>query len=829
MREWNLTPADPMAPRIAADARNRRTNTGDDQVWALRLGGPTEPAAALETRFGGRVGLARLVPIWLVNRRQVYETSGYHRPPTLNAFAPDYLRLKADITLNLHLTAEYWTMKSQAVGGRFLLFSDASTTQTVRLDLSAQAVRDEKNVQMFYLTLENAQVALQMGRMSGLEPVLLLENAAQTGTSARLSRTITVEPGQTAFIRWVLAGLPRRDDSLALAYRWLADPNWESHLALIKSRAEATPDIETGHADWDAALAWSQQIVLRSFLAATTNLPHPSFVLARKPSLGFSTSGVQSGGFHTPWGGQTIPDALHIAPAVALSAPDLAEGLVRNFLAVQRDDGWIDARPGLDGQRVNVIAPPLLAVLAYTVYHYTGNKAFLAEMLDRLAAFFYRWFKPDLDRDRDGLPEWPHPDSGAFTEGPTLAQNRRGALGLDVTTVETPDLAAYLVREAETLIRIAKLVDRPDMVEELTPRYEALKGKLGELWDAERGLFHYRDRDTHGWPSGELIFEGKGDQALTTRTTLPAPGRLVLRVIGGLSRKPNVTCTIEGIRADGKSANETLTANSFNWYRSAGVATTSTTWSTIASLKFNGLSRVYTVQVNVVDLSRHDASLLLPLWSGSLDDAQIERTTAQITDDARYWREYGIPACPATDPAYDPTAQNGCGGAWPKINALIAWGLLNSGCREEALDLFGRVLAAQIRTLTEEKTFRSFINAETGEGLGESDAVFGAVSMGWFARLFGGYVLGPDQVMITGPFAFNGETMTWKQHGVTVRRSDKGTEIIFPSGHKKSLKPDARPELIRDTTAKPKPRPVAPPVQVAPPGPRAVTCAARTY
>jgi uncharacterized protein (DUF608 family) len=115
--------------------------------------------------------------------------------------------------------------------------------------------------------------------------------------------------------------------------------------------------------------------------------------------------------------------------------------MVRNFLAVQRDDGWIDAKPGLDGQRANVLAPPLLATLAFTVYHYTDDKDFLGECFDGLLAFFYRWLKKDLDRDGDGLPEWSDPAQGAFADSPTLAQSRRWAQGVD-SHAQAPDLAA---------------------------------------------------------------------------------------------------------------------------------------------------------------------------------------------------------------------------------------------------------------------------------------------------------------------------------------------------------------------------------------------------
>ena len=46
MRDWHLTANDPIAPRIAADARSGRTTFDDDQTWQLRLGGPQEPAFA---------------------------------------------------------------------------------------------------------------------------------------------------------------------------------------------------------------------------------------------------------------------------------------------------------------------------------------------------------------------------------------------------------------------------------------------------------------------------------------------------------------------------------------------------------------------------------------------------------------------------------------------------------------------------------------------------------------------------------------------------------------------------------------------------------------
>lgn len=814
MREWHLTASDPMAPRIAADARAGRTNYADDQVWQLRLGGPDEPALSLETRYGGRIGLARLLPIWFVGRRQVYETQGYHQPPVLTAFTPDTLTLRAGLTATLDLTLEFWTMESQAVGGRFAVHNSGTQAQSVQLAMTAQAARESKTLQMLYLTLETGEVALQVGRLPTLQPVLMVEGAVDQGANSRLGRALSLEPGQTAAVRWVLGSMPDRDASLLLAHRWL-QTDWTRHLDAIRARAEATPQIETGRAEWDAALAWSFQHVLRAFLGTTGNLPHPSFVNSRRPNQGFAATGMQGSGFAAPWGGQSLPDALTIAPAVSLAAPELAKGIVRNFLAVQRDDGWIDARPGLESQRTHQLAPPLLASLAYTVYHYTGDRAFLADCCDGLLAFFDRWFKPDVDRDRDGVPEWQHLGQGAFADSPTLAQNRRWAMGVDIRTIEAPDLIAYLVREVRTLIKITELLDRKDDAAGLAPYYEALVEALKSMWDAETGVFRYRDRDTHTTPKGEVVFSGKGDQPLREETPIPLPCRLILRVSGGMSRKPNLGCTIEGIDGSGKPAHETLEASAFDWYRGLGSTTTQTVWRTLKYVKFDGLSRVYSVEVRTVDLSLPDQSLLVPLWTDALDDDQRARLLAQLTDPALYWRAYGICACPANSPVYDPAHANGCGGAWPWYNNLLAWALLDHGPEQQAADLFARLIQAQSSALVRDRAFRSLYNPDTGEGLGDTDTIEGAVSLGWFTRLFGAFVQGPGSVVIGGPLRFDGKPMIWTQYGVRVERGPDGSHIRFPSGHEVSLPPDAKPQVVRDPKAK---TPAAVPV-IEPPAP----------
>ncbi|HMM29523.1 MAG TPA: hypothetical protein PKD46_14670 [Aggregatilineaceae bacterium] len=816
MREWQLTQASPMAPRIAADARTGRTNLYDDQVWQLRLGQPDEPAVTLETRYGGRVGLARVVPVWTVGRRQVIETHGYHRPPALAAFAPDYLRVTAEPALSLRATLEYWAMESQAVGGRITCRNAGQQPLSFHLAIAAQAIRQNETLRAVFLSLDNGGTALQLGHLTHLQPVLLVEGGTGSGANPRLGRTLDLAPGAAVTLRWVLAGMPERGESLALAHRWLAR-DWDDELAAVERRAQAAPQIETGDPDWDAALAWSVQAVLRSFLAATGNLPHPSPVSARLPATGYAVGGTLAGGFNAAWGGQTAPDALLIAPLVALAAPDLARGLVSNFLAVQRDDGWIDAKPGLDGQRAQVLAPPLLASLALAVYDYTRDDAFLADCLDGLVAFFRRWQRADVDRDQDGAPEWQHPDQGANTSSPTVAANRRWSQGVDISAVEAPDLLAYLAREADALRRAAEIVGRSEISAHFADQHAALVDRLREFWNGERGVFEYRDRDTHACPTGDLVFDAKGDQPLRERLPLPQPSRLLLRVIGGLSHRPKLTCAIEGIDARGQGAHETLDADAFEWYRGMGSATTRTVWQTLTNLTFSGLSRVYKVQASTLDLSQHDLGLLIPLWVSALDGDPAARTLALLTDPAQYWRAFGLASCPAGGPFYDPTGANGCGGASVREMALLADALIDRGALDAARDLFERLIGAQARGLRERHAFYGAYDPDTGEGRGEIDPPTGAVPFGWFARLMGAFVLGSNAVAITGRWALGERAVIWTQHGVRLERSAAGTKIAFPSGHTVELPAGAEPQMVRDPTPTPEPEPAPAPAADAPP------------
>lgn len=389
---------------LAADARLSSTDYNDDQVWELTPGVTDSPALKLQTNYGGRTGLASIVPLWTHDGRIIYQTQAYAQPPTITAFAPGYAQVEAALTPSLLLAATYWAIESHAIGGRFTLRNTAKNPVQVRLELFGHVGAKGKEQPLKLISLPGSLYALGMGKIGNLNPVVLLENGtAETdtglGISPKVYRDFTIAGGESVTVRWVHAGRLTARDSLGLAQNWL-DEGWDQHFQQVQKVAQSVPLIQTGNADMAFALSYQQ--LIQSFLKPTASLPFASFVATRRPVDGFSGGGGHSRG----WDGQAPTLAYLAVQAMGAVNPELAQGVIRNYLAVQQADGWIDWKPGLGGQRSGMLCLPVLARLTWGVFQYTEDAQFLETAFPGLLKFFERWFAPDMDADGDGLPEW---------------------------------------------------------------------------------------------------------------------------------------------------------------------------------------------------------------------------------------------------------------------------------------------------------------------------------------------------------------------------------------------------------------------------------------
>lgn len=809
LRRWLLDTNQPFALPLAADARLAATDYTDDQAWNLSLGAGAGPALALQTRYGGRVGLASLVPMWYAGGRSIYEAQGYAQPPAITGFAPGYICIQAALDPQLALQGEYWAIDSHTLGVRFTLSSAHTKPVTLHLDIFGHVGAEGKERKLGIIPLEGGGAALHMGRIGGINPAVLLEGGSAelvdgVPVSPKIGRDITVAGRRKTVLRWVHAGLPTAADSVAQAAHWLRQ-DWAPHLRRINQAAASIPDIQTGDETLDLILAsaWNQLVL--AFLRPTASLPHASLVALRGAAVGVSPRGDGTDQ-RREWSGQNPTWAYLAAQGIASVSPQLAQGIIRNYLAVQQPDGWIDWKPGLAGQRQGVLCLPVLARLAWGIFHYTEDDAFLREALPGLLKFFERWLSQDRDADGDGLPEWQTEHQTGYPFLPTFAAGQPWGQGLDIQTVEAPDLLAYLLSEAVSLRAAAYYLRQPDIEARMTAHIERLLAALETLWDAGAGCYRRRDRDTHRAAPGAVVLDGaRGDEEQILALPVSPPNRLVVRVSGGVSHTPRLTLEISGLDASGQPVSETAAAAVFLWQHSYGVYTTRQVFAQVDRVRSDGLSRVYTVSARAADTTRLDIAALLPLWSAALPPERAEALTRLLSSPDHFWRPNGVTMCSAQDPAYDPANADGSGGVWPFWLTLLAEGLLETGRADLAAELLRRLLHAQASVFRETRAFAEFYHSDSARGLGEPAHLAGSVPLHLLLRVLGVQVISARKVWAGGPYHW-GQPVTINQHGVSVRRSAGETAISFPSGGTVTLPAGAPWQEVTDPAAARPPR-----------------------
>ncbi len=800
MRDWFLTQEDPLALRLAADARLTPTDYADDHIWELSLAGGEPPALALRTTFGLRARELRLFPIFSEAGRTVSDPAEYTFTPAVRAFFVNYLRVTFEPLEGLAVTAHYWVPDSHTVAGQFTLVNHRPDDElrNVRFALAALLKPLDNPLPMTPDVID--RIPVLQGHSGNLDIVVALDGDAQTDQAPFPEITLALElpPGQPVVVRWAQAAGSDAAPAALARIRDVFAREWEGEFARIELTNRSLLDIETGDRDWDAAFAFAQTTALRCYVGPTEHLPHPSFIFTRTPDKGFSRQG--DGSDHSwQWDGQVATEAYVNVPQITPAAPELAKGVIRNWLAVQQEDGFIDWKPGLGGQRNKALCLPLLAAISWLIYEYTADRDFLAEIYPGLRRFLDVWFTRKHDRDGDGVPEWTHTIQSAFDDNPSFVRWKPWAQGADISAVEAPDLASYLYRECVTLSRMAAELELPaDPI--LAQRASLLKSAVDAMWRADSMSYHYVDRDSHEVTRGEMLVERRGSFAEDLSRRFLAPARLLVKAIGPRDApRPNMVVSFSGRGRRGRQRVETLKRTHAQWYFGIGTAVSEKLYAELDRIEVTGLSNDFTVTVSVVDTSRQDQTLLLPLWAGIPDAARAAALVRHtLTDPARYWRPYGLPNCSAQDPAYAPDNRDGSGGVWLMWNTMLGEGLIAYGYRAEAAELIARLMTAMLHTLRNDQCFREAYNSDRLEGLGEKDYLWGVAPVHLFLRAAGLRILTPRRVFLEGynPFPWP-VTVRWKGVSVTRESGSAVTRVSFPSGRQATVN-DETPQFVVD-------------------------------
>jgi hypothetical protein len=777
MHEWNLKYGDLQSLTLAADARFCVPDYYNDQIWELKIGGGDPPAIALQTTYGLRARNFRIFPIFYEGDSSLSNPSDFSHQPQIRHIYPNFLSLFFYPYDEIEVIMEFWAAESQAIAGRISLTNQSSRSRQLKLELVALLTAATDGTPMAPAEIQAAQVL--SGRTAGLAPVVFMTGGvfANIGSYPTLTLLMDLLPGSSRQLVWSHAALHEESASFNLA-RDIAARNWDAEFAHIEMANQGQIEIHSGDSDWDTAFALTQKVAFNLFTGPTDNLPYTSFVQVRNPDQGYSIVG--DGSDYGPlWNGQSAFDAYTIANLILPASPNLARGLLMNFLSHQDEDGIIDWKPGLGGQRGNRQAAPLLVELAWLIYQSNQDQSFLEEVFPHLHDFIHAWFSSKLDRDQDGIPEWENPIQAGFEDHPLFARWYSWSKGIDITTVESPVLCALLYRECQNLIRIAQILGRSDPIPVLEAFSDNLRSALEASWSETTSSYHYWDRDNHITPSGDKIGERQGSGHILIHQSYDKPIRLVFHLNVQQESTRQVNIFIHGVGVSGHHHIERISSDRILWFLELGTASSDRTYTSLEYIEIKGLADDAYIIVYSASLDHLDHTLLLPLWSGMPSKERAYTLVNQtVLNPGLFWRPFGLSACPKNSPY--PEAQF-CEAVHMTWNNMIGEGLLVYGYRDEAAQLVINLMQAVISTIKRNGCFFKYYNSETGQGWGERDALGGLAPLPLFLKTLGVRILSTNRVALEGhnPFPW---PITVKYKGLSVLRQKEKTLVVFPDG-----------------------------------------------
>ena len=776
MRDWSLAPGDPLCLTLAADARLSIPDYLNDHIWELVLtGGGEPPALSLHTTYGLRAKAMRIFLRFSENGKTVSDPSAFALPPTVRRFYPNFLILDYAPLSNIDVTTEYWVPQSNAVSSRVTVTNRTSTGRSLRLEVCA--ILAPINGQTMTAT-QTQMVNVLAGQTGGLFPVLFLTGGPAPGSGPHPSLLLNLDlgPGATRTLTWVQAATNALQTSFDLARQTSARP-WEAEKARLELlNSSQTIDIRTGDKDWDAALALSQSAALGLFFPPDTHLPCPSVVSARGPDHGYSPKGDGTD-YPVSWNGQSPFDAYYLSSV--LPASEAAQSLLENFLAIQTEDGAIDGKPGLAGQRGRYLAAPILASLAWKLYEKSEDGKFLSEVFPKLYQFFWSWFSPEYDEDRDGLPQWKHVLQTGFEDHPLFDTWHQWSLGVDIAQVHSPALEAMLYHEAACLIQMAEKLERHDALTLLHEQAAKLRQSIESTWQPRTGLYHYRDRATGLGLAGKVLVKQQGSGTLAPKLKFEQPIRLLIEVQthSPSAKRPEIRLH----QLASKPPDEIVKSGDYQWHHRGSTFTTRQIYSRLAKVSVRGLDDQDTVIISTLDFTTEDHTLFMPLWAGIPDEQHAQVMIGRaLLDASRFYRPYGVPAC-AAFPSSQPEAEAVSQAVHLPWNLFIAEGLLKYGFRSDAARLVVHLMTGIIQNLKQSHAFHARYHAETGIGMGERNSLHGLAPVGLFLRVLGVEILSGTRLRLEGinPFPWD---VTVQYRGLKVVRGQQKTEVVFANG-----------------------------------------------
>jgi hypothetical protein len=306
---------------------------------------------------------------------------------------------------------------------------------------------------------------------------------------------------------------------------------------------------------------------------------------------------------------------------------------------------------------------------------------------------------------------------------------------------------------------------------------ERLKSAVKEAWNPRTALYRYRDRETGESTSGKVLGRLQGSGTIKLKQTFEPPVRLLIEVQtkDPAARRPQVIISEYATKGE----NEVIQGGQFHWRTGGMVATSQQVHEKIGRIQVKGIGAKDKVIIRRPDYTGEDHTLLVPLWAGVPDtqEAQV-MVSRNLLNAARFDRPYGIPACQQV-PSVE--ADPVCSSVYLPWNQLICEGMLAYGFRQEAARLVAHLMTGVIQNLKQKRVFYQRYHADTGQGLGERNALSGLAPTGLFLKVLGVQILSSTRVGLEGdnPFPW---PVTIQYKGLKIIRGLERTEVIFQNG-----------------------------------------------
>lgn len=764
----------PKAFILAPDGEFSAFDPENDQIWSLSLDASDTSPFHLDTTYHLRARSMRVYPNIIVGHHRFTKPDDFTLRPTVTRYTPSTLHIKYAFTNDVSIQFTCFIPEPGVLAGRIEIHHAGGEPIDIDCELAAILNPMGKGSPTHPEKINGNQIL--SGHTDHLYPVLFMSGGpvATSNPFPALCSSLHLDPGQREERHWALASKTSHEASLKTA-RELATPAWCQALQIQeKAHDRQTLYIKTGNPDWDTAFLLSQVNALTHLVNLDKEDHQVAFIATRHPDQPLP-SHLQSAEMHD----LTLLDTLHLAQVLLPTHADHLTRLAESFVNQVDDQGGLPSRihRGISGGAVNEC--PLLANLCLALFEFNDDPGFLGKALPEFKRFFDSGWLADADLDRGFLPYWETPaqlqlETGLFN----FDTWEETGNGVDIRTAQSPALAAMLHREAIAMGKIARILgDRSARA-----RYGKILKRLHEimrsLWNDERNIFSYLDRQSHLSPPRELYYPGRIQTTLKIHKRFTQPQRLHLKLIASPRHNRACVVRIDGRNADGEKIVEQFQSPDLRWAAGHAHLTTHQLFTLLDSVAFKGFNKDDRFLIETADYSQTDISCLLPIGSGGLHKDQM----ASILETHLDWQDPDLASgIPETWRCFHPLPEGLRKQVNIQWNTLIIEGLVREGYAQEAMELFTNLMSTIIHGLKDYNGFYPAYDIERGIPQGQANAIQGLAPLGLCLQIAGIKIISPDRVAIWGsnPFPWPIEAR-WQ--GLWVRRDDAQTEIIFPQG-----------------------------------------------